>query len=96
MRTLLLVSAVLLIVASGVAHGQSEPATGKREGAPAPSKGAADGALSAAEIQKRGAQYLSDCIKDWDKGTHMTKQDWIRTCRRVVQRRVQFLLQQEK
>jgi len=52
--------------------------------------------MSDSEIQKLGAQYLTDCIQDWDRGTHMSKQDWTRTCRRVVQRRMDYLRQQEK
>jgi hypothetical protein len=96
MRTRLLVSAISLMVAGGVAHGQSGSATEKRQGAASSATAKPDGTMSADEIQKRGAQYLSDCIKDWDKGTHMSKQDWTRTCRRVVQRRMQFMLQQEK
>jgi hypothetical protein len=27
-----------------------------------------------------------DCIKMWDSGTHMTKQQWSRTCKRVQTR----------
>ena len=26
---------------------------------------------------------LADCLKLWDAGTHMSKADWARTCRRV-------------
>ena len=96
MRTRLLVGAISLLLACSVAHGQSDTATGKRQGAPSSATPKPDSTVSEAEIQKRGAQYLSDCIKDWDKGTHMSKQDWTRTCRRVVQRRVRFMLQQEK
>jgi hypothetical protein len=96
MRTRLLVGAISLLVTYAVAHGQSGPAAGKRQDAPSSATAKPDGTMSEAEIQKLGAQYLSDCIKDWDKGTHMSKQDWARTCRRVVQRRVRFLMQQEK
>jgi hypothetical protein len=28
----------------------------------------------------------ADCMQLWDKGTHMTKQEWSRTCRRVQNR----------
>ena len=29
------------------------------------------------------AQTVADCMKLWDAGTHMSKADWARTCRRV-------------
>lgn len=35
-------------------------------------------------------QEYQDCIKLWDKGTHMTPADWARTCRRI-QNRLQTL-----
>jgi hypothetical protein len=43
-------------------------------------------------IRKRGAEYLSQCMQDWEPATHMTKKDWERTCRRVVDERVKFML----
>jgi hypothetical protein len=35
-------------------------------------------------------------MKDWEPSTHMTKKEWEQTCRRVVQERVKFLLDQAK
>ena len=29
---------------------------------------------------------VADCEEMWDRGTHMSKQDWSRTCRRVQDR----------
>jgi hypothetical protein len=29
------------------------------------------------------SETVSDCMKIWDPGTHMSKADWARTCRRV-------------
>lgn len=94
MRTWLLIAPFSLALAAGAAHGQNVPSTG-RGGAASPPK-ASEGSLSPAEAQKLAAQYLADCINDWDKGSHMSKQDWTRTCRRVVQRRIDYMLQQEK
>jgi hypothetical protein len=58
-------------------------------------------AASKAEAKKaekkesdRGPEYLAQCLKDWDRGTHMTRQEWARTCRRVVSNRVRFLREQ--
>ena len=28
------------------------------------------------------------CMQDWERETHMTKEDWARTCRRVVDERI--------
>jgi hypothetical protein len=46
------------------------------------------------EIEARGAEYFAQCMKDWDPATHMTKEEWARTCRRVRDDRVKFLLKQ--
>ena len=54
------------------------------------------GDRSPEEIRKRGAEYLTQCLKDWEPATHMTKNDWERTCRRVAQDRLKFLLEQAK
>jgi hypothetical protein len=32
------------------------------------------------------ATYLAQCLRDWDAATHMTRQEWARTCRRVSAR----------
>jgi hypothetical protein len=47
-----------------------------------------------AKASDRSAEYLAQCLKDWDAGTHMTRQEWARTCRRVVSNRVKFLREQ--
>jgi hypothetical protein len=92
MRTLTFIGAVILLAACGAAVAQPS----KREGAASTPTAVPDAQLSPAEIKERGAQYLTDCVNDWDKGTHMSKKDWTRTCRRVVQRRLDFMLQQGK
>jgi hypothetical protein len=33
---------------------------------------------------------VADCIQMWDAGTHMSKQAWANTCRRVQNRLHQF------
>jgi hypothetical protein len=35
----------------------------------------------------RGEVYFTQCLLDWDAGTHMTKQEWSRTCRRLARER---------
>lgn len=37
---------------------------------------------------------VRECIKQWDRSTHMTKQEWANTCRRVAAERVKYLRDQ--
>jgi hypothetical protein len=34
---------------------------------------------------------VRECMKQWDRSTHMTKQEWEVTCRRVAEERVKHL-----
>ena len=36
--------------------------------------------------QKKHDRAIADCMGMWDSGTHMTKQVWARTCKRVQTR----------
>ena len=42
-------------------------------------------------IRACGEAWFKDCLKDWDSATHMSKNDYARTCRRVVDSRVKAL-----
>jgi hypothetical protein len=57
----------------------------------------ADAARKAAPAKSAESKVdrLAQCLRDWDAGTHMTRQEWARTCRRVVSNREQFLREQE-
>ena len=55
-----------------------------------------DGSETPAQLRERHADYLKQCMKDWDAATHMTKQEWAHTCRRVVDNRVKYLLDRSK
>jgi hypothetical protein len=58
----------------------------------APKPAEAQVAEGAPEVgSDRSAVYLAQCLLDWDAGTHMTKQEWSRTCQRVVRERGDFL-----
>jgi hypothetical protein len=46
------------------------------------------------EEQQLADSYFSDCAKDWDTSTHMTRMEWERTCRRVATERARFRIQQ--
>jgi pyruvate/2-oxoglutarate dehydrogenase complex dihydrolipoamide acyltransferase (E2) component len=54
-----------------------------------------DAAATKATAAKRDADSLEQCLNDWDKGTHMTRAEWARTCRRVVTNRARFLSEQQ-
>lgn len=70
---------------------------------PAPAAGAkpdavkkakAGGTPDATKSDQRNVDPLAQCLRDWDAATHMTKQEWARTCRRVVGNRAKFLQEQ--
>jgi hypothetical protein len=63
----------------------TKPETAKDKPAKPPAK------PNLAELNR---QHLAQCLRDWDAATHMTRQEWARTCRRVVSNRVKFLMQQ--
>ena len=48
------------------------------------------------QIRKRGADWLAQCVKDWDAETHMTKKEWQQVCRRVAADRINELIKQAK
>ena len=50
--------------------------------------------ISPTEIRQLRDTHFKQCMRDWDAGTHMTKKDSERTCRRVVETRVKFLTEQ--
>src|SRR5262245_35613312 len=51
----------------------------------------ADGVVKKAKAGENKVDTLAQCLDDWDAGTHMTRQEWARTCRRVVSNRAKFL-----
>jgi hypothetical protein len=42
--------------------------------------------LSLQSVQSAYHSAVADCMQMWDSGTHMTKQEWSRTCKRVQTR----------
>jgi hypothetical protein len=69
--TRLLIYMLSLVVVSGGAYAQSHPLP----------KSATPN-----DVARIAAMY-SQCLRDWDSGTHLTKQAWERTCRRLMQER---------
>jgi hypothetical protein len=103
MRILLLASSLSLIAAGGAALAQSgsrplgatpPPTTPMPQAQDVRPK--SDDADAATTLRTLSAQYLAECMRDWDAATHMTKQEWARTCRRVVDGRAKFKLEQGK
>jgi len=39
------------------------------------------------------ANWLKTCLADWDRETHMSKGEWVTTCRRVSSEREKFLFE---
>ena len=46
--------------------------------------------MSSAEARKIADEQYKQCLNDWDAATHMTKQEWQRTCRRLADNRAKF------
>jgi hypothetical protein len=105
---MLVCSSLLLLSAGSAAFAQSGVRPGDTTQAPSQSdaqaKSAAESqAKSPAKspekikaIRERATQYLAQCMQDWEQATHMTRQEWSRTCRRVAEERMKFLLSQDE
>jgi hypothetical protein len=76
MRALNSAVALAMFATSAVAQPTAPPATKK------PSH---DAALL--DVDAR----VKECMRQWDRSTHMTKQEWEVTCRRVANERVKHL-----
>jgi hypothetical protein len=79
-RMELAIAAILLLCLSAIFAAAEMPV-----GKVAPSVAEVPGKPSARESAIRD-QAVADCERIWDPGTHMTKQEWSRTCRRVQTR----------
>jgi hypothetical protein len=67
------------------------PAAAKAPGVLAKADPKADAAKAdAANKPESNAEYLAQCLRDWDAATHMTRREWSRTCRRVASSRPRF------
>ena len=78
MRSLFML-AVLLAASSTLASGEPTP-----RNPPAASEVKSRATLAAERRAHEAA--IADCERMWDRGTHMTKQQWAQTCRRVQNR----------
>jgi hypothetical protein len=87
-------SALLIVFACVPAAAHAQPANQPSKEAMTVPKG--DCRSSAEEIRSCGEAWFKDCLNDWDSATHMSKQDYARTCRRVVENRVKALIDQNR
>jgi hypothetical protein len=98
---LLAISLLSVLAAAAIANPEAVPGTktplaaevkpSSGSEASKPQSPSAEGKRSGAEIRKLGEEYYQQCLKDWDAATHMTKKEWQRTCRRIVDDRVKFM-----
>jgi hypothetical protein len=83
-----------LVVIAGAVAAQAQPgAQPTKETESTGTAPKADCRGTREEIRACGEAWFKDCLKDWDKGTHMSKNDYARTCRRVVDNRVKALVE---
>ncbi len=62
------------------------PETGTPSGGsrvPSPATGGVGSSQQSKTGKNAARDEVADCLKLWDAGTHMSKADWARTCRRV-------------
>ena len=73
--------AAALPVRDAVARTRNAAAAAAAATAPDPNKPDPNSPQAKADRQKR----LDDCIAIWDKGTHMTREQWRRTCKNSLE-----------
>jgi hypothetical protein len=78
-----------------LSQGATTPPVPRSPKTEATKKATAASGAEAAKTGDVGGDYLAQCLRDWDAATHMTKQEWARTCRRVAENRRKFLLEQQ-
>ena len=88
-------AALILIVAAGCAANVGLAQTTAQPPAAAEAKLAQNTAPADRRAQPAGKtparkkpenEALASCLAQWDKGTHMSRQEWSRACRRVANR----------
>ena len=77
MRSLIIAA---LLVVTGAGYVSAEVAV--------PSRPSASAALPSSKAAEKSAHEsgVANCVQMWDRGTHMTEQQWLRTCKRVQDR----------
>jgi len=96
MRMLILVGSLSLILTDGTADAQSgsPPKSATSSAAAGTPNDQTKPDRTKSSDRERIAEYLAQCLQDWEAATHMTKQEWARVCRRVVDNRAKFRLKE--
>jgi hypothetical protein len=99
MRMLFLVGSLSLILTDSTADAQSgsppkSATSSAAAGTPQTANDQTKPNRTKSSGQERIAEYLAQCLQDWEAATHMTKQEWARVCRRVVDNRAKFRLKE--
>ena len=74
------VAGALLISASALA----DPGTSATASNPAGSTATTTTTTGSINLDPSPEQRMKDCMAIWDRGTHMTKQQWRRTCKTTL------------
>jgi hypothetical protein len=83
----------ILIVVAVLFGSSTSPALAQAPSVTPLAPGASTHAREAVSARKSEFEAaVADCEGMWDRGTHMTKQEWSRTCRRVQDRLQQLKL----
>jgi hypothetical protein len=78
-------TAILLVLALALCGGALEAQTPPAPSAP-PAAAKAKGARPPADGKDVANNALAECLRIWDAATHMTRQEWATTCKRVQNR----------
>jgi hypothetical protein len=83
--------ALFLASVGTVAQPVADPASAILPNPQLPNTAPEVGTPSDEEIREKTAYWHAECIRDWDRQTHMSKQEWADTCQRIVADRVKWL-----
>jgi hypothetical protein len=79
----LCIASVTLLVATPVLADPTTPDTAQAEPAK-PSSQVDSVSTGSINLEPKFEQRMADCMAIWDKGTHMTKDQWRRTCKTTL------------
>jgi hypothetical protein len=78
--SMIAVAGALLISATALA----DPGTSATANNPAGTTPSATTTTGSINLDPSPEQRMKDCMAIWDRGTHMTKQQWRRTCKTTL------------
>ena len=78
--SMIAIAGALLISASALA----DPGTSATATNPAGTTPSATTTTGSINLDPSPEQRMKDCMAIWDRGTHMTKQQWRRTCKTTL------------